>query len=108
MSGHGRTTQSSRSSQSVSWKIFFAISAVSALIVVTSAQSRSRARDLGIAPGVLAPGPLNAITDVDGVRVGHTTIVQGDTVRTRSPSTMVVCPTRTPSTSVIALSGPGR
>jgi len=82
MSGHGRTTQSSRSSQSVSWKIFFAISAVSALIVVTSAQSRSRARDLGIATGVLAPGPLNAITDVDGVRVGHTTIVQGDTART--------------------------
>ncbi len=59
-----------------------AISAVSALIVVISAQSRPRARDLGITPGVLAPGPLNAITDVDGVRVGHTTLVQGETVRT--------------------------
>jgi D-aminopeptidase len=44
--------------------------------------SRPRARDLGIAPGSLAPGPLNAITDVDGVRVGHTTIVQGENVRT--------------------------
>src|SRR5438552_10126962 len=57
--------------------------AASALLVVTIvAQSRPRARDLGIAPGVLAPGALNAITDVDGVRVGHTTIVQGETVRT--------------------------
>jgi D-aminopeptidase len=45
-------------------------------------QSRPRARDLGIAPGSLAPGPLNAITDVDGVRVGHATIVEGDNVRT--------------------------
>ena len=45
-------------------------------------QNRPRARDLGIAPGVYRPGPLNAITDVDGVRVGHTTIVEGDRVRT--------------------------
>ena len=45
-------------------------------------QSRPRARDLGIAPGVYQPGTLNAITDVEGVRVGHTTIVQGDSVRT--------------------------
>jgi D-aminopeptidase len=45
-------------------------------------QSRPRARDLGVAPGVYAPGPLNAITDVDGVRVGHTTLVEGDAVRT--------------------------
>jgi D-aminopeptidase len=43
---------------------------------------RPRARDLGIAPGALTPGPLNAITDVDGVRAGHVTIVEGDTVRT--------------------------
>jgi D-aminopeptidase len=41
-----------------------------------------RARDLGIAPGVLQPGPLNAITDVAGVRVGHTTVIEGDRVRT--------------------------
>jgi D-aminopeptidase len=50
--------------------------------VVLFAQPRPRARDLGLAPGVLPPGPLNAITDVDGVRVGHTTIVEGDAVRT--------------------------
>ncbi|MGA8206000.1 MAG: P1 family peptidase [Woeseiaceae bacterium] len=41
-----------------------------------------RARDLGIAPGVYAPGPLNAITDVAGVKVGHVTLVEGESVRT--------------------------
>jgi L-aminopeptidase/D-esterase-like protein len=39
---------------------------------------RVRARDLGIVTGELAPGPLNAITDVEGVLVGHSTIVRGD------------------------------
>jgi D-aminopeptidase len=43
---------------------------------------RVRARQLGIAPGVLPPGPLNAITDVVGVLVGHTTLVVGDSIRT--------------------------
>jgi D-aminopeptidase len=43
---------------------------------------RPRARDLGIAPGVFPPGPLNAITDVEGVRVGHVTLTEGDNVRT--------------------------
>jgi D-aminopeptidase len=46
------------------------------------AQPRPRARDLGIAPGVYPPGALNAITDVDGVRVGHTTLIEGDRIRT--------------------------
>jgi D-aminopeptidase len=45
-------------------------------------EPRPRIRDLGVSPGVLAPGALNAITDVGGVRVGHTTIVKGDAVRT--------------------------
>jgi D-aminopeptidase len=44
--------------------------------------ARPRARDLGIAPGVFNPGPLNAITDVAGVRVGHKTMIEGDHVRT--------------------------
>src|SRR2546425_5637235 len=43
---------------------------------------RPRARDLGIVVGVLAPGPLNAITDVAGVRVGHVTIARGDSINT--------------------------
>jgi D-aminopeptidase len=41
-----------------------------------------RARELGIAAGSLEAGPLDAITDVGGVRVGHTTLVRGDDVRT--------------------------
>jgi D-aminopeptidase len=53
-----------------------------ALAAGVAAQSKPRARDLGIFPGIHPPGPLNAITDVDGVRVGHTTIVRGDDVRT--------------------------
>jgi D-aminopeptidase len=47
-----------------------------------SSQLRPRARDLGLAPGVFHPGPLNAITDVAGVRVGHMTVDSGDSVRT--------------------------
>jgi len=43
---------------------------------------RPRAREIGIAPGVLRPGPLNAITDVSGVLVGHVTLVEGDDIRT--------------------------
>ncbi|XXX73143.1 P1 family peptidase [Sorangium sp. So ce134] len=41
-----------------------------------------RARELGVAPGIFEPGPLNAITDVRGVRVGHATVVEGDAIRT--------------------------
>src|SRR5687767_15099601 len=36
-----------------------------------------RARDLEIVIGLGTPGPLNAITDVAGVRVGHTTLIEG-------------------------------
>ena len=55
------------------------------LPTVASAQQaggRARARDLGLEPGRLSPGAHNAITDVAGVRVGHTTIIEGDSVRT--------------------------
>jgi D-aminopeptidase len=41
-----------------------------------------RARELGVKPGIFRPGPLNAITDVSGVRVGQTTIASGDSVHT--------------------------
>ena len=43
---------------------------------------RPRARELGVVVGVLPPGPLNAITDVGGVAVGHTTVIRGADVRT--------------------------
>jgi len=45
---------------------------------VTGAPGRSRARDLGITIGRLPTGPVNAITDVAGVLVGHTTLMQGE------------------------------
>jgi len=43
---------------------------------------RKRARDLGIKPGVLQTGRWNAITDVQGVKVGHVTLIEGEDVRT--------------------------
>ena len=53
-----------------------------AALAHSQTEARPRARDLGIKVGVLSPGPLNAITDVAGVKVGHTTLVHGDNVRT--------------------------
>ena len=44
--------------------------------------ARPRARDIGLSPGVFPTGPLNAITDVGGVRVGQQTLLEGDLVRT--------------------------
>ena len=45
-------------------------------------QERQSARELGIVVGILQPGPLNAITDVEGVRVGQVTITSGDSINT--------------------------
>lgn len=53
-----------------------------ALLLVASPALATRARDLGIAPGPLPTGPLNAITDVAGVLVGQVTIDRGDSIRT--------------------------
>ena len=61
--------------------LFLSLSLGAAVIDPTAA-GRPRARDLGIAPGAGVPGPLNAITDVAGVAVGHVTVISGDTVRT--------------------------
>jgi L-aminopeptidase/D-esterase len=44
--------------------------------------SQNRLRDHGVAIGVLHPGTFNAITDVPGVHVGHTTLIEGDAIRT--------------------------
>jgi L-aminopeptidase/D-esterase-like protein len=55
-------------------------SAVAVLLVMpclSAAEAKPRARDLGI-PLEGTPGPLNAITDVRGVEVGHTTLIAGD------------------------------
>jgi len=46
------------------------------------AADRPRLRELGIEPGILQPGPLNAITDVAGVKVGQVALIEGRSVRT--------------------------
>jgi D-aminopeptidase len=56
------------------------------LLLVMSAfgdeEHRPRAREAGVVIGELEPGPLSAITDVAGVRVGHATLIRGDNIRT--------------------------
>jgi D-aminopeptidase len=52
------------------------------LSMAQPAAHRPRAAEIGIPPGTLARGPLDAITDVAGVKVGHTTLVRGADVRT--------------------------
>jgi D-aminopeptidase len=58
------------------------VALAAALLVAFSAGARPRAREAGVAPGILPPGALNAITDVAGVRVGHTSVIRGENVRT--------------------------
>jgi len=62
-------------------KIFTLIVSLGVVLTAQDA-ARPRARDLGLKPGVFEPGPLNAITDVAGVTVGQTTLIEGDNVRT--------------------------
>ena len=62
----------------------FGVRCLVAVLAVTGAAEgeRPRLRDLGVKLGVLQPGRWNAITDVAGVRVGHCTRIEGDSVRT--------------------------
>jgi len=61
---------------------FHTLFLLSCLAAPAAGQHRPRARDLGLVVGVLSPGPLDAITDVAGVRVGHVTLARGDSVNT--------------------------
>ena len=62
----------------------------------------TRYRDLGLTVGQLPPGPLNAITDVDGVAVGMTTLIEGD-----GPLRIGVGPVRTGVTVIVPHPGIG-
>jgi D-aminopeptidase len=64
--------------------IVLAIVSSFAYSIMTNGQEnkRPRTRDVGVVVGVLPTGALNAITDVNGVTVGHTTLIKGDNVRT--------------------------
>jgi D-aminopeptidase len=65
-----------------SWWVLAGALVVTGWSAAAAQQSRPRARDVGLVVGVLSPGPLNAITDVAGVRVGHVTLARGDSVNT--------------------------
>ncbi|HEX8455748.1 MAG TPA: P1 family peptidase [Pyrinomonadaceae bacterium] len=63
--------------------LLFALAQVAAFTQTNMQKNnRPRAREIGLRVGVLPTGALNSITDVPGVRVGHTTIIRGEDVRT--------------------------
>lgn len=63
--------------------ILFRILLIIGLLISSFSFSQNkRARDHGIEIGILRTGKNNAITDVEGVRVGHTTLIIGDSIRT--------------------------
>jgi D-aminopeptidase len=66
----------------IAFVILVTASSMSVASQTSNTAARPRARDLGLKIGVLPTGPLNGITDVTGVTVGHVTIVRGDNVRT--------------------------
>ena len=51
-------------------------------LALAQSDSRPRAREAGVVVGVFQTGEFNAITDVEDVRVGHTTLIEGDDIRT--------------------------
>jgi D-aminopeptidase len=60
----------------------FALIAFGFAAAIFASSERPRAREFGLQLGTLLPGPLNAITDVAGVKVGQVTLREGDRVRT--------------------------
>jgi D-aminopeptidase len=58
--------------------------------VADTVTDRVRLRELDIGIGTLEPGPLNAITDVDGVRVGHSTVIRDEPDVVRTGVTMIL------------------
>ncbi len=63
--------------------LFLVLMAISVVgVAMTTNEQRPRLREFGIKTGILSPGPLNAITDVPGVKVGHVTLIEGDSIRT--------------------------
>ena len=85
-----RFTENRGAHGGTSLQFIFVLSLISATVLMahSSASSstqdgnRPRAREAGVKVGILPTGPLNAITDVAGVMVGHTTIVRADNIRT--------------------------
>ncbi|NDK56194.1 DmpA family aminopeptidase [Pontibacter fetidus] len=63
-------------------KLLLLLVLMAGIIPEVQGQQRKRARDYGVKIGVLPTGKYNAITDVPGVKVGHTTLIQGSNIRT--------------------------
>jgi len=62
--------------------LLLALATCAAFPSASAAEQRPRARDAGVVIGTMAPGPRNAITDVEGVGVGHATLVEGTRLNT--------------------------
>ena len=82
----GSMTQSAHSASRGAFRttahvVTFGIAALVPLAIAAQ-NAPVRARALGLTPGIFAPGANNAITDVSGVRVGHATVSEGDSLRT--------------------------
>jgi D-aminopeptidase len=68
--------------------------------MMSNGVQRPRARDVGVILGAMEPGPLNAITDVPDVRVGHVTLIEGS-----GPLQRGVGPVRTGVTAIVPHGG---
>ena len=62
--------------------VFLAMTVAADSLHAQLESERPRAREAGVVVGIFPPGPLNAITDVAGVRVGQVTVTEGDSIRT--------------------------
>ena len=62
--------------------VFLAMTVAADPLRAQAESERPRAREAGVVVGIFPPGPLNAITDVAGVRVGQVTVTEGDSIRT--------------------------
>lgn len=63
-------------------QLFISLTFLLSVTTIVHSQDRERIRDLGIHPGILPTGQWNAITDVEGVMVGHKTVIEADDIRT--------------------------
>ncbi len=70
------------SKQVLGWVLVLLVILADGLWAGEHSDVRPRVREVGIAPGVLSPGRWNSITDVDGVKVGHLTLIVGKDIRT--------------------------
>ena len=60
----------------------FLIGLMTAEAFTQTDDNRPRAREIGLVVGIFETGSLNAITDVNGVRVGHSTVIRSEDIRT--------------------------